>query len=105
MDIASLDPTTATTTSTFQSVRSTNVNPSTIAFQKLNPLKGTFLLTSSEYTEFNQGQTYGIFFIQDDETAYGRMRGSIAQAATPSVIGGLVFEYTDEWLFLPLAKH
>ena len=32
-----------------------------------------------------------------DGSAYGRVRGPVARTAQRSCIGGLVFEYTDEW--------
>ena len=73
------------------------VTSTSVAYQAINPLRGTILLTTEEYEELDGEELYAIMYMEDDATAYGRARGVVRSHAQASCIGGLVFEYSDEW--------
>ena len=84
-----------TTVANFSATRA--VMPGSIAYQALNPLSGQILLSAAEHQDLQSGQLYVNVYMQSDATAYGRVRGAVVRAQQPSCIGGLVFEYSDEW--------
>ena len=47
---------------------------------------------------FSQGRLiYAVMYLESDSADTGRIRGPVEPAHVHSVVGGLVFEYTDEW--------
>ena len=84
-----------TTVDNFTSTRT--VTPGSVAYQAINPLRGTILLDTAEYAELDGEELYAIMYMEDDGTAYGRVRGVVERHVQASCIGGLVFEYSDEW--------
>ena len=85
-----------TTLLNFTSTRSTL--PASVPYQTLNPLSGRILLTATEYESLTAGTVYAVMYLETDSAAdVRRIRGGVQAAYVPSCIGGLVFEYTDEW--------
>ena len=80
---------------TFKAVRT--IDPRSTDFELLNPLSGTFTLTTAEYEIFQSESSYVIMYMQDDDGPYGRIRGKIDPHHQPSCVGGVIFEYSDEW--------
>ena len=74
-----------------------SVDPDSIAYQSVNPLTGRLLLTPEEYGALAGGLLYVVMYRENDGAENGRVRGAVGRSSVPSVIGGMVFEYTDEW--------
>ena len=85
----------ATTTANFTATRT--VWPESAAYDRLNPLSGRVLLTDREYADIRGGLASVVLYLENDRREDERVVGSVRLAARPSCLGGLVFEYTDEW--------
>uniref|UniRef100_A0A7S1JEU0 GH16 domain-containing protein n=1 Tax=Eutreptiella gymnastica TaxID=73025 RepID=A0A7S1JEU0_9EUGL len=73
------------------------IDPQSVEFQTLLPLSGKILLSESDFKLFDDGMIYAVLWTEDAPGEYGRIRGSVIKSYQPSAVGGIVFEWMDEW--------
>ena len=86
---------TPSASTSFRSVRS--VSPYSADYELLNPLHGTLRLTDLEYQHLQSDSGFVVLYLENDPTPYGRIRGPIVESHQASCVGGVAFEFHDEW--------
>eukprot|EP00668_Euglena_longa_P002959 GGOE01003456.1.p1 GENE.GGOE01003456.1~~GGOE01003456.1.p1 ORF type:complete len:3098 (-),score=946.50 GGOE01003456.1:364-9156(-) len=77
-----------------------NVTAGNAVYRSLLPLNASMVVDSDTLSALTSGSSFVVLYMANN-LKYGAMRGSIGKSHVPSVLGGLVFEWMDEWWKAP----